>query len=1106
MEPITALAFAGNVLQFVEFAFKIARAGHAFYRTEDGSEGGLELEDVYERLQALSGQLSLTINNGMSRDEKAVAELGTSCRADCDHLLQIIQTLRSQGQKWKSFRSAVRYVWKDKQEIEALQSRLRDKQQILNLHISSITSKTLKRLDGDFQRLSELNAKNEVDHELRLDKICQSLEEIKDMLSSAHGANQSISASDVETLASQLSQVSLSERDVAKEQAILYSLDYERRSARYEAISEAHKATFNWVFDDVERKGLGAEKFLDWIKTSGEVFWISGKPGSGKSTFMKFVAGHEQILKAASLWSDPDEVIIASHYFWKAGESMQKSQAGFLQGLLYDILRQKPHITQAICGRQWGLSVPNAHLQRWTLQDLQQSFDTLSTNDSLKLKIVLFVDGLDEYEGDHIDLCLFLKDLARNSSNIKICAASRPENAFEDSFGSDLSHRINIHELTSNDVLRYSQSRLTEHPRWTQITKESRDLQSVCQDIANRAQGVFLWVKLVTQSLRDGMTGYDTAEELESRLDSLPSDLESLYRHLLLSVDPQYHQKMAEILLMMSDMGGSQHWELFVMHEKSYQDVRYAHKITLPNLDQRESAQEILDEWESERITLTRRLMSRCRGLLEIKDQNVEWIHRTAHDFIKSDEMQNYLGGKCRPNFNSAMAELRARVACVTTTDGVLPGNMQIRHLLSRNRSRILLNLQCITFRIWDYYSGAPLLGRTEELEAFDLLDRLAQKLLPHMDGIRGKTGVSMDQEIPIGKLTEVRNHALIRPIDHELVPEFVLANCLRYGLHKLRMDPDYFRYSTVPALRIVLEIYVDGATERAEITYELLKNGYELNRGFLLVHEAVTYSFLDERATYSEVEPYNLKTPWICYIEAIGLSSTYGSCRHVEKMLHWYRWQKLHIFGIVNGTEPFENRRSSKHFIHNLSHGFLSKLLHYGADPNAQSTPFTTAWTSFVCAGVTQHELLQAENAYLEALDGFLQNGTDLGASTIGLTLDPGSTRTRLPWKMITGWDMFCEHLEHEALKHDDKRMLPFTAKITTRMIKYAIHTQWPFGRLAEILAKVFPNDLRAPMMQLIEQTPTGQSRKRRAHCSPDLDRLGKHPRIEDVTEAERV
>jgi hypothetical protein len=127
--------------------------------------------------------------------------------------------------------------------------------------------------------LLELNEKNKADHRTRLDEICRSLDHIKDMLASTHQVTQPLSVSDVEELSFHLSKVSLSERDIAKEQAILYSLDYDRRPARYEAISEAHRRTFNWLFDDAERKALGLEKFFDWMKTSGEVFWISGKPG-----------------------------------------------------------------------------------------------------------------------------------------------------------------------------------------------------------------------------------------------------------------------------------------------------------------------------------------------------------------------------------------------------------------------------------------------------------------------------------------------------------------------------------------------------------------------------------------------------------------------------------------------------------------------------------------------------------------------------------------------------------------------------------------------------------------------------------------------------------
>lgn len=140
MEPITALAFAGNVLQFVEFAFKILRTGHAFYRSENGVPGsGLELEAVYQDLKVISGTLCSTVYDSISKDEKAIATLGADCQTDCDHLLQILQSLRSSGSKRKSFQYAVKYVWKGKQEIEALLARLRDKHQALDLHILAIT-------------------------------------------------------------------------------------------------------------------------------------------------------------------------------------------------------------------------------------------------------------------------------------------------------------------------------------------------------------------------------------------------------------------------------------------------------------------------------------------------------------------------------------------------------------------------------------------------------------------------------------------------------------------------------------------------------------------------------------------------------------------------------------------------------------------------------------------------------------------------------------------------------------------------------------------------------------------------------------------------------
>lgn len=41
------------------------------------------------------------------------------------------------------------------------------------------------------------------------------------------------------------------------------------------------------------------------------------------------------------------------------------------------------------------------------------------------LRFCFFIDGLDEYDGDHEDVIQLLHDLARGK-NVKICASSRP--------------------------------------------------------------------------------------------------------------------------------------------------------------------------------------------------------------------------------------------------------------------------------------------------------------------------------------------------------------------------------------------------------------------------------------------------------------------------------------------------------------------------------------------------------------------------------------------------------------------------------------------------------------------------------------------------------
>ncbi|KAK7428063.1 hypothetical protein QQZ08_005495 [Neonectria magnoliae] len=72
---------------------------------------------------------------------------------------------------------------------------------------------------------------------------------------------------------------------------ILSSLSFHGMDARQESIPEAYKTTFNWIFQDeqsnVDGKMLGRPSFPKWLQTKdNSIYWITGKPGSGKSTLM----------------------------------------------------------------------------------------------------------------------------------------------------------------------------------------------------------------------------------------------------------------------------------------------------------------------------------------------------------------------------------------------------------------------------------------------------------------------------------------------------------------------------------------------------------------------------------------------------------------------------------------------------------------------------------------------------------------------------------------------------------------------------------------------------------------------------------------------------
>ncbi|KAI1344272.1 hypothetical protein F5Y15DRAFT_107584 [Xylariaceae sp. FL0016] len=183
---------------------------------------------------------------------------------------------------------------------------------------------------------------------------------------------------------------------------------------------------------------------------------------------MKFITDDKRTQAALRVWSPSQPIVVAKHFFWAAGTSMQKSRNGLLQTLLYDIFRQQPGLIEKTCVERWPKRVNEIVDEEWCTRELVQVMECIAHSSDLLTKYCFFIDGLDEFEGDHVEFCQALRKLS-TSPHIKLCVSSRPWNVFEDFFGNNTSSKLYIHELTANDIRSYVQGSLREHPRWPEL-------------------------------------------------------------------------------------------------------------------------------------------------------------------------------------------------------------------------------------------------------------------------------------------------------------------------------------------------------------------------------------------------------------------------------------------------------------------------------------------------------------------------------------------------------------------------------------------------------------------------------------------------------------
>ena len=168
---------------------------------------------------------------------------------------------------------------------------------------------------------------------------------------------------------------------------------------------------------------------------------------------------------------------------------------------------------------------------------------------SSTMALCLFIDGLDEFDGQLDGLIKLVKETIQTSS-VKVCVASRPWLVFEDALKDKPS--LLLEDLTYDDIKLYVTSRFESDPNFSFLQEtEAEFARDLVEKMVKKASGVFLWVNLVVSSLLNGMKSGDRVCDLQMRLDQLPSDLETLYDNILDNLDPFYLNHAAQYFYLM---------------------------------------------------------------------------------------------------------------------------------------------------------------------------------------------------------------------------------------------------------------------------------------------------------------------------------------------------------------------------------------------------------------------------------------------------------------------------------------------------------------------------------------------------------------------------
>ncbi|PWY73489.1 NACHT and WD domain protein, partial [Aspergillus eucalypticola CBS 122712] len=277
------------------------------------------------------------------------------------------------------------------------------------------------------------------------------------------------------------------------------------------------------LLEDTRMKGTcewfgSKSSFLTWKsfdKSGPNVFWVNGKPATGKSVLAGYVVSQLHKTRAG-----------CSVYFFKYGDKSKSRLSGCLRSLALQ------------------MACTNAEIRK-ILLEMQSQGVRVDSEDERILWRRLFqpgilraipeghywvIDALDECASFSLFFDVILTNLDE-STRLRILVTSRATPGICQYFSSLGAHKVMSEQVSVSDTLPDIKL-LVEARTGSLAVGGDKDRNNLVSKILDKSQGSFLWTMLVLKELANS----HSEQEISQALQDMPRDMERLYMRSLESM------------------------------------------------------------------------------------------------------------------------------------------------------------------------------------------------------------------------------------------------------------------------------------------------------------------------------------------------------------------------------------------------------------------------------------------------------------------------------------------------------------------------------------------------------------------------------------------